>query len=181
MFGETLSVLLSFTTLGMIIAAKVDINSLDLDSSPRAFYDLKHSNSSPLIPIQILVVIADCILFTLALRTYLKRKSPLALSMENSPFSNYCVNQSFIFLTKGVGLMLLMIFVIICLLDLENVSELYSYDISYQRIESEISDLATLLEVHFILSFFMYTIMLILCGTGCFNAGQRASKVVDAL
>lgn len=62
MLGEIISALISFIGIGLIVEAKKSIDDLDLESSPRAFYDLQNSDSDTVVPLQALVLISDLVI-----------------------------------------------------------------------------------------------------------------------
>ena len=101
----------STVTLALLASSKKLIDDLDLSDAPRAFYNLQERYSPPLIPVQILLLLSELLLTLSAIRyAAFKDKAKQVQELENSPLTNYIISQLFMYLTKGLSLLISIVF-----------------------------------------------------------------------
>ena len=118
----------STTTLALLASSKRLIDDMDLFDAPRAFYNLQERYSPPLVPIQILLLVSEFLLTLSAVKSTIFHKAKQVQELENSPLTNYIISQIFMYLTKGLSILLYIIFAYMCKAEIDNIREDYQLD-----------------------------------------------------
>lgn len=121
--------LLTCVATGLVLSVYQDVKDIEAPDSPRAFYYAKNLDVVPLKPIQIVLLCFEVVLCVLVAVKVCSRPSEYAEveELEHAPLANFCISQSFLFLIKGVGLVLLLAFLAFTKKDVMSVRSDYDY------------------------------------------------------
>ena len=123
------SLLLTCVATGLVLSVYEDVKDIQAPDSPRAFYYAKNLDVVPLKSIQVVLFCFEVLLCVLIAAKACNRPSEYAEveELEHAPLANFCISQSFLFLLKGVGLVILLAFLAFTKKDVGSVRSDYDY------------------------------------------------------
>jgi len=121
--------LLTCVATGLVLSVSDDVKDIEAPDSPRAFYYAKNLDVVPLKSIQVVLFCFEILLGVLVVVKAVNRPSEYGevQELEHAPLANFCISQSFLFLIKGIGLVLLLAFLAFTKKDVMSVRSDYDY------------------------------------------------------
>lgn len=168
---------LNLVNLALVIAAKIHIEDLELETAPRAFQGVQKLYSQPLIPLMVLILLVEAVILYSSISDFLgSRRREKVIVIEYAPLYNYVLTQIFIFMTKGFAQLLLIFFSVLCVTKLSEAGEIYEFGESHRDTVADVERVQSLLitSVCFLLVSVLGAVCA--CSIGCYRVGKADSK-----
>ena len=123
------ALVLTCIATGLVLSVCADVEEIEAPDAPRAFYTAKHMDVVPLKSVQSVLFCFEVVLCLLVLINACNKPSEYGAvtELEHAPLSNFCISHAFLFLIKGVGLVLLLAFLVFTKDDVVKVRSDYDF------------------------------------------------------